>query len=109
MKRKSKTKTVLGGNLPGVTLAVAEKSLRDIARRNGEAIHKRRSVTLKNAQGDGYCVIDPTRNIILHQSFSRDGCDLSLSDLAARYRKDNKNTGWQQIIIKAILAGKISE
>lgn len=104
-----KTKTVPGGYLPEVKLASAEKVLRDIAKRNGEAIKKRRSVTLKEISGEGYAVIDPKRNLILNRCTSQDGCDLSLADLAERYRKDGKNTAWQRTVIKAILVGKVSE
>jgi len=106
---KTKTKTVPEVNLPEVKLASAEKVLRDIAKRNGEVIRKRRSVTLKENLGDGYAVIDPDRNMLLSGGNTSDGCDLSLADLADRYRKDGKKTPWQGLVIKAIQAGKISE
>lgn len=110
MTTKSKTKKVPGEHLPEVALATAEKVLRDIAKRNGETIRKRRSVTLKELQGDGYAVIEPMRNLLLAggDSGAQDGCGLSLGELAERYRDADGNTPWQNIVIKAILADKIS-
>jgi len=93
--------------LPEISIAIAEKVLRDIARRNGEAIRKRRSSTLKQIHGDGYAVMDPNLNVLLSGGRSPDGCDLSLNELAAWYRKDKANTSWQRIVIESILAGKI--
>lgn len=41
-----------------IPLQTAEKTLRDIAKRNGQAVRKRRSLFLKQQMGDGYCVKD---------------------------------------------------
>ena len=95
--------------LPVVTLAVAEKVLRDIARRNGETIKKRRSQTLKDNYGNGYAVIEPNRNLLLSGGQTSDGCDLSLPDLAKRYEADENNTTWQKIVIKSIRKDRVSE
>lgn len=86
---------------------MAEKVLRDIARRNGHLIRKRRSPTLKAHYGDGYAIIDRERNWLLSGAKTSDGCDLSLDGLAQWYQDDKDNTGWQRIVIESILADKV--
>lgn len=95
-------------SLPEFTLATAEKVLRDIARRDGEAIRKRRSRILKEQFGDGYAVIDPRTNVLLSGGRTQDGCDLGLGELAKWYQGDEKNTLFQNLVIASILAGKVS-
>ena len=92
-----------------VTLATAEKVLRDIARRNGESIKKRRSKILKEHFGIGYGVIDPNRNVLLSGGQTSDGCDFALSDLAKWYESDENNTTWQRTVINAALNESIAE
>ena len=95
------------GSLPKISLEAAEKALRDIARRNGESIRKRRSVSLKKQFGDGYGVIDSSHNILVSGGDTPDGCDLTLKQLAKRYEADADSTPWQHIVIKAVLSGKV--
>jgi|ERR1041385_1895625 hypothetical protein len=108
MKTKTRTKLVPGAILPEVPLAIAEKILRDIARRNGEWIKKRRSSTMKEHYGDGYMVIDPQTNCLLSPG-GLDGFEMTLGDLAERYGGDRKNTTWQRTVIKAVMAGKVRD
>jgi hypothetical protein len=109
MKKTCKLPESQAESLPKVTLGAAEKVLRDIARRNGEVIRKRRSRTLKEYFGPGYGILDPQRNFWLSSAQTHDGCDLSLADLAKWYEDTDHNTPWQRIVIKAILAGKVSD
>jgi hypothetical protein len=108
MSTKLKSKSVPGNNLPEVKLAVAEKVFRDIARRCGEYIRKRRSATLKEQFGDGYMVTDLHTNVVLNGVTSHDGCDLGLVDLAKWYEDVEENTRWQKTVIKSVLAGRVN-
>ena len=106
---KTKTTTVRQEALPEVSLATAEKVLRDIARRNKTTIRKRRSATLKEHLGNGYAVIDPCRNFILSGGMTQDGCDLDLAGLAQWFKDDKKNTPWQRTVINAIAKGRVKD
>ena len=109
MVKEIKSKSVPVANVPEVKMAAAEKVLRDIARRIGEGIRKRRSEVLKNALGNGYGVFDLQTNTWLTSGMTSDGCDLSLPELAQRYEDDEKNSRWQRVVIKGVLAGRIAE
>src|ERR1043166_8968455 len=105
MKRKPR--------LPMVSMAIAEKVLRDIARREGEAIKKRRSRTQIDHYGPGYMIYDPYHNTVLSGSHGPGGhndcCGNTLSDLATRYESRKRNTPWQCIVLSAIKAGRVKE
>jgi hypothetical protein len=107
MKKQNTPTGQADRTLPVVTVATAEKTLRDIARRNGEVIRKRRSFTLKKHFGDGYCILD-LQNRILSGARMHDGCDLSLAQLAAWY-KDKANTPWQKTVIQSAIKGRVAE
>jgi hypothetical protein len=99
--------------LPMVSRPKAEKILRDIARREGEAIKKRRSRTLIEHFGDGYMVYEPNRNFVISGcngfgGAGQDGCGNTLADLAARY-EEKANTSWQRIVLASVKAGRVSE
>ena len=98
--------------LPMVSLSVAEKVLRDIARREGEAIKKRRSRTMISNYGPGYMIYDPRRNTVLSGTIGaagQDGCGDSIIDVASRYEDSEGNTPWQKIVIASIKAGRVRE
>lgn len=90
-------------------LAVAEKVLRDIARREDEAIKKRRSQILIQNYGMGYAVYDPVRNCLLSICTTQDGCDFSLEEVAMRYEDCERNTPWQKMVIASIKAGSVQD
>jgi hypothetical protein len=96
-------------SMPEIPIQTAEKTLRDIAKRNGEAVRKRRSSFLKQQMGGGYCVSDRNSNLILSGASTHDGCDLSLEDLADWYKDDKNNTSWQRTVVNAILNNSINE
>lgn len=98
--------------LPIVSLKIAEKVLRDIARREDEAIKKRRSRTMIEHYGPGYMVYDPARNAVLSGGgggAGQDGCGDSLIDLALRYDKCKRNTPWQNIVLASIKKGRVKD
>lgn len=99
--------------VPKVSLAIAEKVIRDIARREGEGIRKRRSKTMIELFGPGYMVFDRMQNILLAGNVGgqegQDGCGESLEGLAERYEQSENNTPWQKMVIAAIKAGEIAE
>ena len=107
MTKQNKVMKGSEGNLLNVKLATAEKVLRDIARRNGEVIRKRRSQALKEQHGAGYGIIDANTSGLLSGGMTQDGCDMALEDVAEWYKGDERNTPWQNVVIKSILAGKI--
>jgi hypothetical protein len=91
-----------------VTLAIAEKIIRDIARREGEAIKKRRSRTMIGLYGTGYMVFEPNRNVLL-SSGDLDGFSESLADLAKRYEDCERNTAWQNLVLAAIKNNRVEQ
>ena len=108
MKTKASKKTA--ANLPPVKLETAEKTLRDIARRNGEIIRKRRSKILKERFGSGYALIDAITNCYVSGTCTeQDGCDWGLETIAKYYKDDDDNTPWQRIVIASVLADKVED
>lgn len=94
-----------------VTISIAEKILRTIARREGETIKKRRSRTMIEQFGVGYSVHDPYRNFILLGAgggLGQDGFGCSLQDLADRYKACERNTSWQNTVLASIKANRLS-
>lgn len=109
MKAKQPPKSA-AENLPPVTLSVAEKVLRDIARRNGHGIKKRRSKFWKEHHGPGYMIFDTRTNCIVNGAIrTQDGCDLSLKDVAEFYAEDKDTTHWQRTVIKSVISGRCQE
>lgn len=99
-------------NLTVISISIAEKVLRDIARREGEAIKKRRSRVMIEHYGSGYMVFDPVTNFALSGVCGlagQDGCGDSLKDLAERYEGCERNTHWQKIVLAAVKQGRIAE
>lgn len=110
MSTATSNKSKLPSSLPLVTLAVAEQTLRSIAKREGEGIRKRRSGTMIEHFGEGYMVYEPMRNLLLSGSGGyngQDGCGDSLADVALRYEGCEDNTNRQNQVIASIKAGLV--
>lgn len=80
-------------------LASVEKVIRDIARREGEALKVWRGSMQQRGR---YGVIDPNKNCIIVEH-------ADLEDLAERYEDCERNTPWQRVVLRAAKEGGVAE
>ena len=68
------------GSNPSITLKIAIRALRTIARSRGERIYQRYDSRLKNELDEGYGVVVHRSGAPVIDAVTRDGCDFSLAD-----------------------------